>query len=129
MNDIIALVLTNLEKVGIGVALFMGAYIANIGLGIWKNVKIEGYEFDGKLILQSLAKFAVLIISLGLLSVVISIIPAYATYIGIEIGAETMETIDGLVVVGAFLTATIRYIGDSISKLKNILGNNIPSTK
>lgn len=129
MNEILTLVLINLEKVGIGIALFMGAYIANIGLGIWKNVKIEGYEFDGKLILQSLAKFAVLIISLGLLSVVISIIPAYATYIGIEIGAETMETIDSLVVVGAFLTATIRYIGDGISKLKNILGNNTTSTK
>ena len=129
MNEILTLVLINLEKVGIGIALFMGAYIANIGLGIWKNVKIEGYEFDGKLILQSLAKFAVLIISLGLLSVVISIIPAYATYIGIEIGAETMETIDSLVVVGAFLTATIRYIWDGISKLKNILGNNTTSTK
>ena len=92
MNNIITLVLMNLEKVGIGIALFMGAYIANIGLGIWKNVKIEGYEFDGKLILQSLAKFAVLIISLGLLSVVISIIPAYATYIGIEI-AEALKYI------------------------------------
>lgn len=129
MNDIIALVLTNLEKVGIGVALFLGAYLANIGLGAWKNVKVEGYEFDWKLIWQSILKFFVLILSLGLLSVVMSVIPAYVTYIGIEIGAETMETIDSLVVVGAFLTATIRYIGDGISKLKNILGNNTTSTK
>lgn len=122
MNDIITLVLTNLEKVGIGVALFLGAYLANIGLGAWKNVKVEGYEFDWKLIRQSILKFFVLILSLGLLSVVMSVIPAYATYIGIEIGAETMETIDSLVVVGAFLTATVRYITDAVSKLKTILG-------
>lgn len=122
MNDIIALVLTNLEKVGIGVALFLGAYLANIGLGAWKNVKVEGYEFDWKLIGQSILKFFVLILSLGLLSVVMSVIPAYATYIGIEIGAETMETIDSLVVVGAFLTATVKYVTDALSKLKTILG-------
>lgn len=123
MNDIIVLVLTNLEKVGIGVSLFLGSYLANIGLGAWKNVKVEGYEFDWKLIGQSILKFFVLILCLGLLSVVMSVIPAYATYIGIEIGAETMETIDSLVVVGAFMTATIRYVTDAVSKLKTILGN------
>ena len=122
MNDIIVLVLTNLEKVGIGAALFLGAYLANIGLGAWKNVKVEGYEFDWKLIWQSILKFFVLILCLGLLSVVMSVIPAYSTYIGIDIGAETMETIDSLVVVGAFLTATIRYVTDAVSKLKTILG-------
>ena len=123
MNNLITLILLNLEKVGIGIALFMGAYLANIGLGAWKNVKIDGTQFDWKLIGQSLAKFTVLVLSLGLLSVVTSILPAYATYIGIEIGAETMETIDGLVVVGAFMTATIRYVTDAVSKLKTILGN------
>ena len=120
--DIINLVLVNLEKVGVGVLLFLGAYLANMGLGAWKNVKIESGDFDWKLIGQSLAKFTVLVLSLGLLSVVTSILPAYATYIGIEIGAETMETIDSLVVIGAFMTATIRYVTDAVSKLKTILG-------
>lgn len=123
MNNLITLILSNLEKVGIGIALFMGAYLANIGLGAWKNVKIDGTQFDWKLIGQSVVKFLVLILSLGLLSVVTSILPAYATYIGIEIGAETMETIDSLVVVGAFMTATLRYVTDAVSKLKAILGN------
>ena len=123
MNDIFVLILTNLEKVGIGVGLFLGAYLANIGLGAWKNVKIEGYEFDWRLIAQSLLKFVVLILSIGLLSIVVSIIPAYSTYIGIEIGAETMETIDGIVVIGAFMSATIKYIAEAIEKVKGILNN------
>lgn len=125
----IDIILMNLEKVGIGAALFLGAYIANILLGIWANVKIEGYEFDWKLILNSIVKFIVLGLGIALLSVVVSIIPAYATFVGITIEQEVLDTIDSIVIIGAFLTATIRYIGDGISKLKNILGNNTTSTK
>lgn len=121
MVDVWSLVLVNLEKVGIGAALFLGAYLANMGLGAWKNVKVDGGSFDWKLIGQSILKFLVLIASIGVLSVVVSIVPAYATYIGVEIGAETMETIDSLVIVGAFLTATVRYIGDGVAKVKDIL--------
>ena len=123
MNEMFALVLTNLEKVGLGIALFCGAYVANMGLGAWKSVKIESSNFDWKLIGQSAAKFVVLGLSLALLSIVVSIIPSYATYIGIDIAPETMERIDSLVIIGAFLTATIKYVTDSISKVKTILGN------
>lgn len=123
MNEIMTIVLLNLEKVGVGVALFLGAYLSNILLGIWSNVKIEGYDFDWKLIVQSLVKFVVLGLGVGILSVVVSIIPMYLTYIGIEIGAETMETIDSMVIIGAFATATIKYVTDALSKIKAILGN------
>lgn len=121
MNNIMMIVIANLEKVGIGASLFLGAYIANILLGVWKNVKIEGYDFNWELILQSLLKFVVLGLGVGLLSVVVSIIPMYLTYIGIEIGAETMETIDSMVIIGAFATATIKYVLDGIDKIKSIL--------
>lgn len=123
MNEIFNLVIFNLEKIGIGAILFLSAYVANILLGAWKNVKIEGYEFNWKLIVQSIIKFIVLGVGVGLLSIVISIIPMYLTYIGIEIGAETMETIDSMVIISAFITATIKYVADSIAKIKAILGN------
>lgn len=125
----IDIILMNLEKVGIGVVIFLGAYLANMCLGAWKNVTIEGYEFDWKLIGQSILKFLVIGIGISLLSCVVSVLPAYATYIGITIEQEVLDTIDSLVIIGAFMTATIRYIGDGISKLKNILGNNTTSTK
>ena len=123
MNELMNLVLINLEKVGIGAALFMGAYLANMGLGAWKNVKIDGSEFDWTLIKQSIVKFIVLILSIALLSIVVSVVPVYITYIGIEISQEVLETINALVIIGAFLTATLRYAGDAIVKLKTILGN------
>ena len=123
MNNILILILTNLEKIGVGIGLFMGAYLANMGLGVWKNVKIDGSIFDWTLIKQSIVKFIVLILSIALLSIVVSVIPAYTTYVGVEISQEVLETIDALVIIGAFLTATVRYVGDAVSKLKTILGN------
>lgn len=123
MNNILILILTNLEKIGVGIGLFMGAYLANMGLGVWKNVKIDGSTFDWTLIKKSIVKFIVLILSIALLSIVVSVIPAYTTYVGVEISQEVLETIDALVIIGAFLTATVRYVGDAVSKLKTILGN------
>ena len=123
MMEVVNLVLMNMEKIGIGVALFLSAYISNMGLGAWKNIKIEGDIFDWSLIVSSIYKFVVLIVSIALLSIVVSIIPVYITYVGVEISQEVLETIDALVIISAFLTATLRYIGDAIDKLKTILGN------
>lgn len=124
MQDILYTILANLEKVGIGVIMFLGAYLANIALGAWQNVKIKGYDFDIYKVGQSLIKFVVLGLGIGLLTVIISIVPMYTTYIGIEIAPETMEFLDSIVIIGAFLTATIRYTKDAIDKLIIILGNS-----
>lgn len=121
--DFLNIVITNLEKVGIGLVLFVAVYVSNMMLGAWKNVKIEGVDFDWKVIFQSVIKFIVLGLGIALLSISISFIPVYATYVGIDIGAETLNTIDSVVIIGAFLTATLRYARDAISKLKTILGN------
>ena len=122
MNEIMTIVLLNLEKVGVGVALFLGAYLSNILLGIWSNVKIEGYDFDWKLIVQSLVKFVVLGLGVGLLSIVVSILPVYMTYVGIVIEDETMAVLDSIVIITAFVVACAKYVKDAYGKLKEILG-------
>ena len=120
--DIMAIVVDNLEKVGIGVVLFLGAYLSNVCLGAWRNVKIEGYDFDWKLIGQSLIKFVVLGAGIGLLSVVISTLPIYMAYVSIDIADETMQVLDSIVIITAFVLATAKYIKDAYEKLKDILG-------
>ena len=122
MQDITMLLLLNLEKIGFGAVLFLAAYLSNMCLGAWRNVKIEGYDFDWKLVAQSVVKFVVLGVGIAILSMVISVIPAYISYVGIELSAETLETIDALVIISAFLTATVKYCLDGIEKLKAILG-------
>lgn len=120
--DIMTIVVANLEKVGIGVLLFLGAYLSNICLGVWRNVKIEGYDFDWKLIAQSAVKFVVLGIGIGLMSIVVSILPEYMTYVGIDITDEAMQVFDSIVIVTAFMTAAVKYVKDAYTKLKDILG-------
>lgn len=120
--DIMTIVVANLEKVGIGVLLFLGAYLSNICLGVWRNVKIEGYDFDWKLIAQSAVKFVVLGIGIGLMSIVVSVLPEYMTYVGIDITEEAMQVFDSIVIVTAFMTAAVKYVKDAYTKLKDILG-------
>ena len=122
MNALIPIVIANLEKVGIGALLFLGAYTSNICLGAWRSVKIEGYDFDWKLIGQSLVKFIVLGLGIGLLSIVVSILPVYMTYVGIVIEDETMAVLDSIVIITAFVVACAKYIKDAYGKLKEILG-------
>ena len=121
--DFLNIVITNFEKVGIGLVLFVAVYASNMMLGAWKNVKIEGIDFDWKAILQSVIKFIVLGLGIALLSISISFIPVYTTYVGIDIGAETLNTIDSVVIIGSFLTAIVKYAVDAISKIKAIFGS------
>ena len=122
MSNLVMIVVDNLEKVGIGALLFLGAYMSNICLGAWRSVKIEGYDFDWKLIGQSLAKFIVLGLGIGLLSIVVSILPVYMTYVGIVIEDETMSVLDSVVIITAFVVACAKYVKDAYGKLKEILG-------
>lgn len=122
MNALMSIVIANLEKVGIGVLLFLGAYLSNICLGVWRNVKIEGYDFDWKLIAQSAVKFIVLGVGIGLMSIVVSVLPVYMTYVGIVIEDETMNVLDSIVIITAFVMACGRYVKDAYSKLKESLG-------
>lgn len=119
--NIMTIIIDNLEKVGIGVVLFLGAYLSNICLGAWRSVKIEGYDFDWKLVGQSLIKFIVLGVGIGLLSIVISTLPIYMVYVGIDITEETMQVLDSIVIITAFVVATTKYVKDAYTKLKDIL--------
>ena len=121
MNEIFVMAGANIEKIAIGALLFFATYLANVGLGAWRNVTIGGANFDWKLILQSGVKFVVLGLSIAMLTFALSMIPAYATYIGIEIDVETLKTIDSLIITSAFFAATIRYALDAVTKLKEIL--------
>ena len=122
MTEIFQIVIENLEKVGIGALLFLGAYMSNVCLGAWRSVKFEGYDFDWKLIGQSLVKFIVLGLGIGLLSIVVSILPVYMTYVGVVIEDETMAVLDSIVIITAFVVACGRYVKDAYGKLKEILG-------
>lgn len=120
--DIVMIVFDSLEKVGFGIALFLGAYLSNMALGAWRSVKLDGFDFDWSLILESVIKFIVLGIGIALLTIVISVLPEYMTYVGIDIADETMQVLDSVVIISAFAVAAVKYVKDAYDKLKEILG-------
>lgn len=122
-------ILGNLIKVAIGAALFCGAYVANMGLGAWRNVKLNGHDFDWRYMLESVAKFVVLALSISVLTIVVTVIPMYVNYVGIELSEEVLKTISSLVIIGSFLIATIQYVRDGIQKVRDILSNGATMTE
>lgn len=120
--DIMNIIIDNLEKVGFGALLFLMAYVSNMLLGTWRNVKIEGFDFDWMRIANSVVKFVVLTIGIALLSIVVSVLPEFITYVGIEINPDTMQVLDSIVIISAFVVACGKYVKDAYDKLKEILG-------
>lgn len=120
--DIMNIIIDNLEKVGFGALLFLMAYVSNMLLGTWRNVKIEGFDFDWLRIANSTVKFVVLTIGIALLSIVVSVLPEFITYVGIEIDPDTMQVLDSIVIISAFVVACSKYVKDAYDKLKEILG-------
>lgn len=120
--DIMNIIIDNLEKVGFGALLFLMAYVSNMLLGTWRNVKIEGFDFDWMKIANSAIKFVVLTIGIALLSIVVSVLPEFITYVGIEINPDTMQVLDSIVIISAFVVACGKYVKDAYDKLKEILG-------
>ena len=42
-------------------------------------------------------------------------------YVGIDIAEETMQVLDSIVIITAFVVATTKYVKDAYTKLKDIL--------
>lgn len=124
MENIMLLVVENLSKIGIGATLFLIAYLSNMGLGAWKSVKVDGYNFDWKLVLNSMVKYIVLVASVAGLCVVVTVTPEYANYVGLAIPDEYIEVVSNIVIIGTFITGIGIYVKDGLDKLRAIIIKN-----
>lgn len=115
------LVLENLKYTLYGSALFAAAYVANMLLGIFKNVFVLRENFDWHKIYRSAIKIAAVAGGCILLSVTITTLPQFATMVGWDIPKEFAEAFSALAIIGIFLYSTCKYVIEAISKLSNIL--------
>lgn len=115
------LIVSNLYKIGIGAVLFLITYLSNMGLGAWRSVNIDGFDFDLRLIINSLIKYVVLVLSVAGLCISVTIVPEYANYVGLGVPEEYIEVMSNVVIIGAFLTGIYIYAKDGLEKLKEII--------
>ena len=120
----IDLVLENLLIIAYAVVLLGLAMLSNTCFGLWYNVKKLKKKFNFKKILESILKFLVFAIGLSELSILITLLPVYAQYSGIQLAEEVYDIINLIAIVAIFISSIISYTKQAIEKLRNILAGS-----
>lgn len=119
--EIINQIIENLQNVGMGMALFLVAYLSNMCFSIYVNCKIIGEDFDWSKILDSILKIIAFGLGTGLLCVAVTTIPIFANTVGFEIPKEYTEVFQNLAIIGVFLLSGCKYVLEAWDKMKQIL--------
>ena len=122
MQEIIDIVLKNLYHVGLGCALFVIAYVSNVLLSLWYNIKMCHQKFDYRKLLNSVLKILAFGAGTSLLVVGITLVPIFADFVGFNIPEEYSEVFQNLAIISVFIIATCKYLIEAYGKFKKILG-------
>ena len=118
-------VLDSLQNVGIGLGLYLMAYIANMLFSTYYNIKMCGWSFDKTKFFNSILKAIVFIVGVAFLVTAITALPMFADVVGFTIPDEYLDVFSTLVIISIPLGAAIYYIKEAFLKMKNILLGNI----
>lgn len=121
MNELLEVVLQNLTDVGIGILLFIMAYVSNMALSLYYNIKILKQPFDSTKLMDSGLKVAAFGVGTGLLCVCITTIPAFANHVGFVIPEEYSTVFQDLAILAVFITSSLRYVIEAYGKFSKIL--------
>lgn len=111
----------NLINIGWAMLIFLCAYLSNVAFSLYYNIKILLQPFDKQKMINSGLKIATFVLGLTLLCVAITTLPIYADQLGWAIPAEYTEIFADLVIVGAVLMVSCKYIAEAFAKFKAIL--------
>lgn len=115
------LIVSNLLKVLLCGALYLGAYFSNIILGTWRNVCNLRENFDLEKIYESIAQMSAFIFGVGLLCITLTSIPIAASYVGWEIPLEFQSGFSNAVIFGIFLLGALYKAKDAIEKAQVLI--------
>lgn len=118
MWDIVA---NNLISVGWAMLIFLAAYLSNVSFSLYYNLKILLQPFDKTKAVNSVLKIAAFMVGLTLLCVAITTLPLFAGQVGWAIPEEYTDLFTDLVILGAVLMVSIKYIVEAFTKFKAIL--------
>ena len=121
MGELMQTVLTNLTDVGVGILLFVMAYVSNMALGLYYNIKVLNQPFDKNKLIDSALKIAAFGIGTGLLCVCVTTIPAFATHVGFAIPEEYSTVFQDLAILSVFIISSCKYLLEAYNKFAKIL--------
>ena len=121
MQEIIDLILKNLYYVGIGVGIFVIAYLSNMAFGIWYNVKVLEESFDWRKIVKSALKVICVGFGIALLTIAITLIVPFAQLAGVPIPDEYADIVSIIAILVVCLKASLYYIKEAWTKMNDIM--------
>lgn len=114
-------ILNNLINIGWAMLIFLAAYLSNVAFSLYYNIKVLLQPFDRNKAINSALKVTAFVVGLTLLCVSITTLPLFADQLGWAIPEEYSEIFADLVIVGAVLLVSCKYIKEAFTKFKAIL--------
>lgn len=114
-------ILENLISVGWSMLIFLAAYLANVTFSLWYNIKLQKEPFDRAKLIASAIKIATFVIGLVLLCVSVTTLPLFANEVGWTVPQEYSDIFADLVIIGAVLLVSCKYIKEAFGKFTAIL--------
>lgn len=122
-------IVENLTNIGWAMLIFLAAYLANVAFSLWYNIKIQQQSFDKSKLIASALKVLTFVVGLTLLCVAITTLPLFATQVGWTIPEEYTDIFANLVIIGAVLLVSCKYIKEAFEKFTAILNSAKLETK
>jgi hypothetical protein len=124
MDTLINQVIANLSNAAVGAVIFATAYLSNMLFSIYHNVKQVGKEFSWGLFFDGVQKMIVFSLGAALLCTVITVLPAFANYVGFVIPDEYTSVFNNVIILAVFLLSSSKYVLESYKKMRQIIDGN-----
>ena len=121
MNEVLIAIEKNLMDISFGMLLFALAYISNMCLSIYYNVKVLGEVFNKDLIKNSVLKILAFVLGVALLVVVVTTLPMFASHVGFDLPKDFVEVFNAVAIISVPLYASCRYALKSFDKMQKVL--------
>lgn len=120
-DDILAEIVVNLQKVGIGLGIFILMYISNMGASIYYNIKILGDKFSSQKLIDSGVKVAALAVAIIAFCLSVTLVIPWVNYVGLPIPEEFSDVLNMVAMCGVALTGIVKYGKEAFTKISKIL--------
>lgn len=114
-------ILNNLINIGWAMLIFLAAYLSNVAFSLYYNIRVLLQPFDREKAINSALKVTAFLVGLTLLCVSITTLPLFANQVGWAIPEEYTDVFADLVIIGAVLMVSCKYIAEAFTKFKAIL--------
>lgn len=114
-------VIANLVTIGWSMLIFLAAYLANVTFSLWYNIKLQKEQFSREKLITSGLKILTFVVGLTLLCISVTTLPLFANEVGWAIPEEYSDLFADLVIIGAVLLVSCKYIKEAFTKFAAIL--------